>query len=215
MTKQEKIKFFIGKTFSELTIISFLDSVFCGKNKVCIVKCSCSCGNIYNAKLKKLKSEETKSCGCLNKKRLTTHGLSRKNGIETEEYKTWRRIKNRCLNIKDPNYKYYGGRGIKVCEEWVTNYSKFLEDMGTKPSKDYSIERIDNNLGYSKENCKWATKIEQNKNTRKTLKFKYLGKTQCLKDWCTELNLKYNTIKKRILNKKMSFEDAIILPNKK
>lgn len=100
----------------------------------------------------------------------TTHGESK--GInKTVEYCTWLSIKNRCRNSNSKGYKNYGGRGIKVCEEWQNSYEKFLEDMGRRPFNKYSIERIDNNKGYFKENCKWGTRKEQLKNRRNSIVF--------------------------------------------
>lgn len=93
----------------------------------------------------------------------------------TTEYTIWRGIKMRCLNPKNPAYKYYGGRGITICDEWVDNFLKFLEDMGSRPSKYHSIDRRENNLGYSKDNCYWATKLEQSKNRKYTVWVLYKG----------------------------------------
>lgn len=83
----------------------------------------------------------------------------------TPEYYTWRAMKNRCLNKKTDNYKHYGGRGITVCDEWVNSFICFHKDMGSRP-KGMSLDRIDNNKGYSKENCRWASSIIQGRNQR-------------------------------------------------
>lgn len=88
------------------------------------------------------------------------HGMQK-----TSEYNTWTHIKDRCHNTKNSRYKDYGGRGITVCEEWRKIFKSFYEDMGDRP-EGMSLDRIDNNKGYSKENCRWATTHQQNINQR-------------------------------------------------
>ena len=91
------------------------------------------------------------------------HGLS-----YTKEYNAWRGLKNRCLNKNNPKYKDYGGRGITVCDRWLNSFDNFFEDMGIC-LKDLSLDRIDVNGNYCKENCRWATPVEQRNNQRRTL----------------------------------------------
>ena len=102
------------------------------------------------------------------KKSLRTHG-----GKHTNLYKIWENIKQRCNNPKNTNYHYYGGRGIKICDAWANDFSvfrKWAESNGYKNG--LTIERKDNNKGYTPENCTWATKLEQNMNRRNTIKYK-------------------------------------------
>lgn len=90
--------------------------------------------------------------------------------INPIEYSAWQGIKSRCYNINNSRYKDYGGRGIIVCDRWLNNFSNFLEDLGKKPGNEYSLERINNDGNYCLENCKWATKKEQNNNKRDNIK---------------------------------------------
>ena len=131
--------------------------------------------------------------------------------IRTKEYKCWSAIKDRCLNKKSKRYKNYGGRGIKICERWINSFSNFIKDMGYPPSKNYSIDRIDNDGDYCIENCRWATWETQYKNRDSTIK--YNGKS--LREICREKNLHIQNIQNRLNCLKWDFERAINTPTKK
>ncbi len=94
------------------------------------------------------------------------HGKS-KRGSTTSEYKTWLSMIQRCTNPKRDSYKHYGGRGIQVCQRWKNSYTNFLVDMGKKPDKSMTLERVNNDLGYTPDNCIWANRSRQVANTRK------------------------------------------------
>ena len=122
------------------------------------------------------------------------HGM-----VGTKTYKSWENMKQRCLNKNDDeHYKDYGGRGIKVCKRWMI-FENFYGDMGERP-KNKTLDRIDNNGNYCKENCKWSTQKEQNNNTRRNRLIIYRRKTQTMKQWAEELGINYTTLFWRLKN---------------
>src|SRR6185437_13679514 len=157
--------------------------------------CRCECGGETTAPSGHLRSGNTHSCGCLHRDLCKT----RKAGAvaRTAEYSVWVKMKSRCLNPKNKSYCNYGGRGITVCERW-RDFKSFLADMGTRPSSKHSIDRQDNNGPYSPENCRWATKKQQARNTRKTKFVTLGGDTKSLAEWCDGGAVNYSTAHTRI-----------------
>ena len=132
-------------------------------------------------------------------------------------YNIWTLMKGRCYNPNNHCYKYYGARGISVADCWLHDYSAFKQWALNNGYKDeLTIERIDNDKGYSPDNCKWIAKGKQTLNRRMNLYFTYQGKTKCLSEWCIELGLSehYGNIKRRIVELGMSFKKAISTPIK-
>lgn len=170
-------------------------------------ECVCDCKNVVLVTTASLRSGATGSCGCLQKEAVKAvnfkHGAS-----HSSEYDIWSEIKRRCYNKNFHAYIDYGSRGITMCDEWKESFEAFYRDMGPRPSPKYSIDRRDNNKGYSKDNCRWATRIEQNNNRRNTLYFEFDGEKKALADWCRELNVPYNAVYERI-KRGMDFEDAL------
>ena len=129
----------------------------------------CQCGGILVVSGVQVTSGHTKSCGCLQPEvtaNRATHGHSRRrlHGYGTNTYKAWQHMKDRCLNSQNKDWKYYGGRGILICDRWM-KFENFLADMGECP-KGLTIERQNNDGNYEPGNCKWATRLEQGRNSR-------------------------------------------------
>ncbi len=130
------------------------------------------------------------------------------------EYKIWAAVKTRCHNANVNNYQNYGGRGIQMCERWENDFRTFLEDMGPRPSPKHSIDRIDNNGNYEPNNCRWATHIEQRRNTRRNHYLTYKSETLTLVEWSERTGIKAPTIRARINSYHLSVEDALTRPVK-
>lgn len=169
-----RIKDITGYVFGRLTV---LKSAGANKRKLILWECICQCGRKTIATGVILRRGDTKSCGCLkwsaqkygnDNKPVWNKGDSNriKHGMSsTSEYKAWANMNDRCKNKDHSAYKNYGGRGITACDEWE-DFMQFYEDMGKKPGPKYTLERIDNEKGYEKSNCKWATWKEQSLNKR-------------------------------------------------
>ena len=208
MKKNNNINFIdlTGQKINRLIIIRRVNNSQNGRARWL---CQCECGNKTIVIGKNLRNGNTKSCGCLRIDCRTKHGHSR-----TMTYKIWGGIIQRCNNPYCNIYKKYGGRGIKVCETWQ-NFEGFLRDMGERPSN-MSIDRIDNNGNYCKENCRWATHATQRRNREDVKWITINNKTQCLKDWCKQYELNYNTVYGRIYYYGWTPEEALeLIPRKK
>lgn len=153
--------------------------------------CKCDCGLIKPVRAHDLKSGQSTNCGC-KRKRTTTHGKTK-----TVEYTIWCHIKSRCLNKNSKRYADYGGRGIIVCDRWLNSFDNFLKDMGKRPLN-VSIERIDNNKGYSPGNCKWATVTEQSNNKRNNRILTLDGVTMTLPRWARKIGISRATLHSRL-----------------
>lgn len=194
------------KKFGRWTVLSFSHK---DVNRKLSWNVECECGAKKSVTGSSLRSENSKSCGCLsNENRInsnTTHGLA-----DSPTYITWISIKSRCSLPKTSGYENYGGRGIAVCARWKSSFENFLEDMGEKPDGT-SIERKDNDGDYEPGNCKWATSKEQNRNRRSNRKITYNGETKILIEWAEQLKMNKATLLFR-LDRGWSVKEAFEIP---
>ena len=176
-----------GQRFSRLTVIERVKSHKLN-DKHAYWKCLCDCGNYCIVASHHLRSGETKSCGCLN------NGKS-----YTRLYRIWNDMKCRCYRYKETAYKYYGDRGIIVCDEWLNDFQAFYDwAMANGYDDTLTIDRIDVNGNYEPSNCRWVSRKVQMNNTRRNHLITYNGKTQTIAQWAEELNIKQNTLLYRI-----------------
>lgn len=149
------------------------------KERSAVLKCQC--GQLSVHRKKELANGQTKSCGCLRRDALTTHGKSK-----TPEYRAWVDMISRCHNPKHRHYSEYGGRGITVCDQWRKSFDNFFRDVGQRPAVNLSIDRINNDQGYFKENCRWATQSQQTRNCRRNRRLTIGGVTKSVAEWAEE-----------------------------
>lgn len=197
-----------GQVFGRLKVIEYSHT----KNKRAYWKCVCECGNLHIANGKYLSCGDTTSCGCSQSEYFVTKHKEA-SGLKTKEYRTWRRIKNRCLNPHNNSYPIYGGRGITVCESWLNSFEKFLSDMGRAPSPKHSIDRKNNDGNYEPGNCRWATARMQNNNSSNCVFIEMDGLKLSVAEWARKFNVSYMLVYKR-LRRKWSLIDALSTPSK-
>jgi hypothetical protein len=196
-----------GQKFNMLTAIKYLG------NSKWLFKCDCGIEKTIDSRTVKSKTSATKSCGCLLK-RFNFNNKTKHNLSETVEYDAWTALRNRCYNPKNRAYKHYGKRGIIVCERWLESFDNFITDMGNKPSKDHSIDRINVNGNYEPSNCRWATSQEQQDNRTNTRKLTYNNETKTITEWAKCLNIDYALLVSRY-NLGWDTKDIIETPSDK
>jgi len=182
----------VGRVFGRLTVVSEVAKREGDPDRRWL--CRCECGRDVTTKCRTLVAGHSRSCGCLQRevaaahirivaRKNRTHGLS-----YSPEWNAWSSMRARCGNPSDEAYHWYGGRGITVSQEWDT-FEQFIADMGMRPSPKHSLGRVDNELGYSKENCRWETWTQQQRNRRSSRMLTLDGVTLCLTEWAEHADL--------------------------
>ncbi len=204
-----------GERFGRLLVI---EKIGCIKKKGSVWKCLCDCGKTVEVLGTYLRRGDTKSCGCYHsdsvRRMMLTHGKSK-----TRLYRVWAGIKNRCNNPNSSNYKYYGAQNITMCEEWEKSFEVFEKwaldsgyDESAKPQV-CTLDRIDNESGYSPDNCRWTDHTHQCNNQKSNRLFEYNGVIHTMAEWAKIFKMNYSTLRARI-RKGMNFEDAINKPTR-
>ncbi len=202
----------IGKKFGFWMVESFYKKSQTGHK---YWNCVCKCGVKKQIREYPLLRSQTKSCGCISRAlcyaRNFRHGHARTyNHGPSATYQCWLSMRSRCLNPTHKAYSYYGGRGINVCDRWM-KFENFFDDMGEKPNG-LSLDRINNDLGYFKENCRWATDNEQGENRRNTRRIFHNGALMTLRELSDLTGICRETIVSRIYQRKMSVVEALSRP---
>lgn len=196
--RPDKVKNLVGMSFGHLTVEKLIGS----KNKRALYLCKCDCGNYKNLTSAQLLDYGVSSCGCYTYR---FHGM-----FGTRFYKIWAKMKERCLNKNCAAYLSYGGRGITVCDRWHKfenfrddMYESYLSHVNEFGEKNTSIDRIDNNGNYCKENCRWATRKEQNNNTRKNVYVKYKDRVVTMAEYSRITGNKYYVVQSMVRSGKL------------
>jgi len=196
----------VGSRFGTLTVVSRCENkITSGGGIKTNWVCLCDCGNEVEKTGQTLKKSKTCGRSCkfysqlmtkINKER--TPWKKEDAYTNTPTHQSWRGMLERCNNPSHIGYERYGGRGIQVCDRWVKSFESFLADMGERPDGFYSIDRIDNDKGYSPENCRWASRKEQSRNTSRNVNISFMGQTKCLTDWAIDFGISRYVLDQRI-----------------
>jgi len=178
----------MGKKFGSLTVI---ENITKERSRWL---CRCDCGNTHEAYAFQLLNGKSDNCGCLTgAKSSVSHAIHGMSGSPL--HRTWSGMRQRCLNPNNDRWDSYGGRGIKICDRWLS-FENFYADMGDRPA-DTSLDRIDNDKGYFPANCKWSSRQQQQNNMRSNVIISYNGEARTLANWASHLNLDEGMLRAR------------------
>lgn len=203
------------QTFGSIKVLGFAGEDRTTKQVRNLWWCRCGCGNVFKTRGDHLKSGNTTNCGCV--RRISVGNACRTHGhcinrLNTAEYRIWSAIIQRCECVTHRAYEYYGGRGIVMCARWRESFEAFFSDMGSRPSKDHSIDRKDNSGNYEPGNCHWATRLQQMQNTRHNHFITFQGTTLCVTEWARRIGMRPETLFSRLSKSKWSVERSLTTP---
>lgn len=192
-----------GETFGKLTVVRRVENRF-GKAHW---MCKCECGKPSIVQGSHLRSGHTTSCGCASPFK-RTHG-----GTYERLYSVWCAMKRRCYGIRTINYPNYGGRGIRVCDEWRNDYAAFRKwALKNGYEKGLELDRIDVDGNYEPDNCRWVTRQKQSYNKRSNRVIEYKGKSKTMAEWAEEIGISIQTLSSRLNKLGWSVERALTTP---
>ena len=185
----------VGRRFGSLTVTGSSEIRI---NEARFIECKCDCGTKRYTRVLKLLRGATRSCGCSKMRtgascHTYTHGMTR-----TAEFKAWSAMMDRCECQTNKDYPEYGARGIRVCGRWKESFKTFLSDMGVRPSPMHSLDRVNNDKGYSPDNCRWATRKQQANNRRGNRIIEAFGEKKTISEWASISEISYACLFERL-----------------
>jgi hypothetical protein len=211
-SEQGKFKNLVGRKFGRLTVIE--RAINDTTNRARFL-CHCLCGNVAIVRSTHLISGTTNSCGCYMRDKTREISLSHGHKVgykATKEYQAWASMKSRITNPRNSQYNNYGGRGITICARWYV-FENFICDMGKCPDH-YSLERIDVNGNYNKNNCIWASQGQQQNNRRNNKRVEYCGQFLTMAQLSKQSGIPYNCLRHRLLDRAWTVEEAVTTPRR-
>ena len=186
----------LGQTFGRLHVVRKTDQ---RKQGNIVYECLCVCGGVVFVPTARLTTGVTKSCGCLHSENARSKCVKRrKHGMcNTPTYKTWQSMISRCSDPKNSSYKYYGAKGITVCQSWRESFTAFLQDMGMRPIG-MTLDRINNGKGYFKENCLWSTYEDQANNRSTNVMVMHCGEKRTISQFARAIGMSHSGARKKI-----------------
>jgi hypothetical protein len=184
-----------GDRYGRYTVMGVFKKAV-GYQKYALVQCNCG-SQPRHIQVGVLRNGTSQSCGCLHREKVTKHGA-----WQSPLFKRWKSMVERCTKPKDKRFHRYGGRGIRICEEWL-DFTNFRRDMEPSFQPGLTLDRKNNDGHYCKENCRWATRSEQNRNYSRNVLLTHKGETHCLKEWAEITGINYGTLADRVRVQKL------------